>query len=198
MAAQAEGEAETLGDILDGIRSAETGDKVSVGDVLAALEDRSLGAIITALALIAALPIIGAIPGVSIVIAALILLALGQNALGGSGLWAPEFIRNRTIEEDTFDKAIEKARPLIDRVDRGLRRRLTALTKSATARAIIRLCAAILAVSMVPLALVPWGVQPPALGLVALGLALIARDGAMAAIGYALAAVTAGIALAFL
>jgi hypothetical protein len=192
------GEAETLGSILDRLKSAESGEQVSVGDVLSALEDRSLGVIVAALGLIAALPVIGAIPGVSIVIAALVVIAIGQNAVGRTGLWAPSFVRDRRIEQDAFDSAIEKARPIIDWVDRRLKPRLVVLTEGAAARAVIRVCAAILAVSMIPLAVVPWGVQAPALGLVALGLALMTRDGAMAAIGYGFAAVTAWVAVALL
>jgi hypothetical protein len=44
---------------------------------------------------------------------------------------------------------------------------------------------------MIPLAAVPWGVTFPAAGLVALGLAMMTRDGLAAALGYALAALTA-------
>jgi len=51
----------------------------------------------------------------------------------------------------------------------------------------------LLALTMIPLALVPWGVLPPALGIVLFGVAMIGRDGVFAIAGYVLSAVTLGV-----
>lgn len=187
-----------IGDVLDRLKKADQNGQTSAGDVLAALEDRTIGVVIAAFGLIAALPIVGAIPGISIAIGALLLVAIGQDAIGRSGLWAPAFVRNRTIDDEKFDAAIEKVRPYTDWIDRRLRPRLSFLTDSDAARWLILLCAAVLALSMFPLALIPWGVQAPSMGIVALGLALMSRDGVMALIGYAFAATTAYVAAIFL
>lgn len=190
----------SLGALLDRLKEADHGDDISVGDVMAALEDRSLGVIIAALALIAALPVVGAIPGVSITIAVLLLAAIGQSILGrsGGGLWLPAFVRRREIADERFEKGVAKVRPYTDWVDRRLRPRLRLLTSNRAARVVIVMAATVLSLSLVPLAVVPWGVQAPSLGLVALGLALMTRDGLMALIGYLFAGLTVFVALAVL
>jgi hypothetical protein len=188
---------DSLGSVLDRLKNADHGDAMSVGDVLKALQDRSLGVVIVALSLIVALPIVGAIPGVSITIAILLLIAIGQATLRGSGggLWLPSFIRKREIEDEKFDRGVDKIRPYTDWLDRQLRPRLEVLTDNRAARIVIVLATVILSISLIPLAVVPWGVTAPALGLVALGLALMTRDGLMALVGYGFAAVTVWVAL---
>lgn len=187
----------SLGALLDRLKQADHGEAISVGDVMGALEDRSLGVIIAALALIAALPVVGAIPGVSITIGALLLVAIVQSTLGQSGgvLWLPAFLRRREIEDHRFDKGVEAVRPYTDRVDRRLKPRLQILTRGRGPRVVITVAATVLSLALFPLALVPWGVTAPALGLIALGLALMTRDGLMALIGYGFAAVTAALVL---
>lgn len=198
MAQDATRGAESIGDVLDRLKQADHGDDISVGDVLGALEDRSLGVIIAALGLLAALPVVGAIPGVSILIGLLVLIAVAQALRGRKGLWAPAFVRRRAMDDEDFDAAVERVRPYTDWVDRRLKPRVEALTRTEPARWTIIACAAVLAVSLVPLAVVPWGVQAPATGLVALGLALMTRDGAMALVGYGFAAATVAIAVLML
>jgi hypothetical protein len=61
---------------------------------------------------------------------------------------------------------------------------------SVPARRVILVACAVLALSMFPLALVPAGVTAPGVGLIAFGLALMGRDGLMAAVGYALAMIS--------
>lgn len=180
----------SLGDILDHLGAAETGDTVSVDDVLGAFEDRSSGVLVTMLGLLAALPIIGSVPGMSIATGALILLALAHSALGGGRLTLPGRIGRLRIGRKAFDKGLEKGRAITDRIDRVLRPRLLVLTETMVARMAIKIAIAFLALTMFPLAFVPYGVTPAAVGIVAFGLALIARDGAMAVVGYVMSAVT--------
>jgi hypothetical protein len=59
------------------------------------------------------------------------------------------------------------------------------------ARAVIKIAVAVLSLTMFPLAFVPWGVTVPAFAIVAFGLALIARDGVFALVGYVLLVTTA-------
>ena len=180
----------SLGDILDRLGEASGKDAVSVNDVLAAFEDRSSGVLVTMLGLVAALPVIGAVPGISMLTGALILIVLVHSAWGGGRLHVPGRIGRLEVERTRFEKGLDKGRAITNRIDRVLKPRLTALVETTGARLLIKLAIAALALTMFPLAVVPWGVTAPAFGIVAFGLALIARDGAMAVAGYLLCAVT--------
>jgi len=184
------GDASSLGDILDALGEAENGDTVSVGDVLTAFEDRSSGVLITMFGLLAALPIIGAVPGMSIVTGAIILIVIVHSAIGGGRISLPGPLERLRIKRSLFDKGLKRGRAITDRVDKVLRPRLAILAQTTPARIAIKIAVALLAISMFPLAIVPYGVTAPAAGIVAFGLALIARDGAMALAGYLMIAAT--------
>lgn len=187
-----------LSGVLDDLDGSGRDDAVSVGEVLDTFEHRSLGVLLTLLGLIAALPIIGGIPGMSILTGTLILLAVGQSFLGGGALWMPDFVRRQEIGRDKLEKAVEKTRPWVERVDRLLKPRLMVLVKGRPQRWTVAVAAALLAVTLYPLAVVPYGVTPPALGVLALGLGLMACDGLFVLIGAAFAAVTAYVLYMFL
>ena len=124
-------------------------------------------------------------------IATLILVAVGQTFVGGNSLWMPGWIRRRELGRGRFDKGIEKARPWVGRLDRLLKPRLTALVAGQRQRWIVSVAAAILAFTFYPLAFVPFGVNAPALGVLMLGLGLMACDGLLVLLGYAFSVLTA-------
>ncbi|MBY8974400.1 exopolysaccharide biosynthesis protein [Rhodobacteraceae bacterium NNCM2] len=188
----------SLADVLDGLEDAGQEGGVSINDVLERFQGRSLGVWLTLFGLIAALPVIGAIPGVSILTGSLILIAIFQSFFTGGNLKVPGKVGSREIDQQDLSDAIEKARPWAERVDKVLSERLTLLTRGRGASVAIAVASALLAVSMYPLALIPWGVQAPATGIVAFGLALIARDGLFALLGYALSGLTLWLALTLL
>lgn len=187
--------AETMDQVLTRLSDAGGDGEVSMGEVLHVLEDRPIGVLMAALGLMAAIPVIGAIPGVTVLIGALVLLAVVQFFFGGGGLWVPAFVSRRAVDAEAFDRGLTKARPAARWLDRRLRPRLTVLVEGRTRRALIVLATVLLAFSLFPLALVPWGAEPPALGILAFGLALMRRDGLMALVGYALTAATVGLAV---
>ncbi len=176
----------SLSGVLEDLERCGHDDAVSVGDVLDAFAHRSLGFLITVFALIAAIPVIGAIPGVSILTGSLILIAIFQSVAGGKALWAPGFVRRREIDRDTYRNGLERGRRWLGRIDRVLKPRLRPLVATAPARAILIASAAAMAVTFYPLAFVPWGVTVPALGALAVGLALLSGDGLLALVGYLL------------
>lgn len=191
------GEEHSLCAVLDRLSEAGRTGRVSINQVLDIFSDRSLGVLLSLFGLLAAIPVIGAIPGMSILTGSLILLAIARSTFGRGALHLPGRLGDREIEGERFRNAIEKARPYAEKIDRALRHRAAVLIDGRPQRAVLSLAAALLAVSMYPLALVPWGVQAPALGIVAFGLALMARDGAVALVGYTLAAITLYLILAF-
>lgn len=197
-AASKDKQTDSLEDVLDDLEDAPEGTEVSLNDVLERFQGRSLGVWLSVFGLIAALPLIGAIPGVSIVVSGLILLAIFQTLINGGHMSVPSSLGKRAVEEETLSKAVKKARPWVRRVDKLLKARLELLTTGPGRTEVIAVAAALLAVSMVPLAVVPWGVQAPATGILAFGLALIARDGLMALFGISLSLLTIWIAVSLL
>lgn len=185
------GQERSLSEVLDRLSDVDEDDKVSINDVLEAFEDRSSGVLITMLGLVAALPIIGAVPGISMTTGALIVLVVLRSLIGGGPLRLPGRVGRLGLSRERYDQALDKGRRWTKPVDRVLAKRLTALTDGSLPRALLKLAAAVLALTMFPLAFVPWGVTPPAFGIVAFGLAMIARDGLLALIGYAFCLATA-------
>lgn len=180
-----------MSSVLDDLKDSGREEAVSAGEVLEPFERRSVGVLLTLWGLLADLPVIGDIPGASIVLGSLILITIGQSFIGGGALWMPDVVRRREIGRARFDDSIEKARPWVAWVDHLLKPRLTGLVVGRTQRWTVSVAAALLAVTFYPLAFVPFGVNAPALGVLALGLGLMACDGLMVLFGYACAAASA-------
>lgn len=165
-------------------RSAADGKgNMTVGEMLDVFADRSFGALLTLIALLACIPVISAIPGFSILTGSLLILTAAQYLAGRRTPWFPERLRNFSVSRETLRRMIKASRPYAAWIDRWVRPRLTVLTKTAVTKTLIAIAVVLLAVSFYPLALIPGGVTPPALSIIALGLALIARDGVLALIG---------------
>ena len=187
----------SLAELLDSLKDVGSGDTVSANDVLAAFSGRSLGVILTLLGLIAALPVIGAIPGISIAISVITLLAIGSSILGSGQLYAPDIIGSREVGRDKLERAAKTAKPYAEWIDNLLKPRLEFLIDGDVQRAVVIGVCALLAISMIPLAVVPFGVQIPATSMMLLGLAIMTRDGLLAGLGY-LVIVVGGTATLFL
>jgi len=181
-------EATSLIDVAERVRSAGEQDQVSVEDILNAIGRRGFGPLILVFALIAVSPI-GAIPGASIVTATLIALVSAQLVARRRAPWIPRRLRAIGVPRDRLGDAIDGLRPALARIDRVIRSRWRALVEPPWSLA-IPICCILLSALMIPLALVPWGIVPPATAMVGLGLGLSARDGLLVAIGLALGAVS--------
>lgn len=180
----------SLDSLLDELKRSGHAETVSVEEIVGRFQHRSLGALIALLGLIVVMPLIGDIPGAAIVCATLALAAIGQSLLGRGHLWMPRAVAQREIDRKRFERGIEAARPWVRRVDRLLKPRLSVLVASRPAHLAAALAAALLAVSLYPLAFVPFGANAPGGGLIALGLGLMAGDGLPVLLGYALVGVT--------
>lgn len=186
-------EEHTLAEVLDRLEAAGRDGRVSLADVLETFADRSLGVLLAVFGLITAMPIVGDIPGISVLMAVLILLSIARSLSGRGSMRLPSRIGRRSIEQARLTRALARVRPWTDRIDRALKPRLTFLTGTRPARLVIALSAAVLAVAIIPMIPVPFGVKPPGLAIMALGLARMARDGLMALFGYVMAGVTLGL-----
>lgn len=186
-----------LSNLLDELERSGREGAVSIGDVVDAFQHRSLGALLALFGLIALLPVVGDIPGMAILAASLIIVAIIQSFAGGGRLWLPGFVRRSQLSRERFDKGIEKARPWIARVDRLLKPRLTVLMAGRAQRWAVAGATVLLALTFYPLAFVPFGVNAPAVGVLAFGLGLMACDGLLILVGYLASGVTAYVLFVF-
>ena len=182
---------DTLDDAL-GVTEGE--DEVSLGELVEAYGARSFGPVLVLFGLLALFPPIGAVPGIPIVLGAALLLFAVQFVAGRDHVWLPSFLTERSFARERLEKAEDRARPWLRRIDRVFTQRLTFATgpkaeKAAAASSVLH------ALLMIPLEFVSL-VGIPGVALTALGVGLMARDGLFMLIGFA-ATLAAVLALVF-
>lgn len=176
--------------VLDELQTGIDGDRITLGMMLASLENRGFGALLLGPALIALLPT-GAVPGVPTTCAVTILFVAGQLVAGKSYPWLPSWLRRRYIRRDSFERAYRYAAPVTRRVDRLVYPRVALLTRRPAPRLLALLCM-MLALVMMPLEIVPFAAALPASAITLIGLGLSASDGLLVVFGLVMGAATLG------
>ncbi|MDJ0389384.1 exopolysaccharide biosynthesis protein [Roseomonas sp. E05] len=159
---------------------------VSCRAILDQIGQRSFGAVLLLPALVVVSPLSGII-GLPTGAATLIVLICGQMLLGRKEAWVPRAVTTRSMRCQRVQKAVRFLRPFSRLTDRILRARLRGVTEGAGTRCIALACI-LLALMMPPLELVPFATSLIAAVITLFGLALVANDGLMALIAYALTA----------
>ncbi|MFN3546494.1 MAG: exopolysaccharide biosynthesis protein [Mesorhizobium sp.] len=173
--------------LVDNLRKAGNGDdEVRVADIVEAIGDEGLGALILVPALIMITPASG-IPGLSTAGALVILLASVQMAAGRESIWLPEFIRRRTMAKSKLDTAIGWIVAPMRWIDKVTRRRLTMLVKRPLNLLPLAICIGI-ACAVPVLEFIPFSASLAACAIAFFGLGFVAEDGLLVAIGLAIAA----------
>lgn len=164
--------------LLRRFRATLPGERVTLGDVMAALGDRSLGTILLALAL----PTVAPVPlGLSVLFNLPLLLFAIQLAFGRGGAGLPGWLERRSVENRTAGRMIDSVAPRLEWIERMLKPRAAALARIEQ-RSWFGLLVLVLAViAFVPVPLMGW---LPGFALVFIALGLIERDGA--AVGFGL------------
>ena len=164
-------------------------ERISVGDILDALDARAFGLAI----LIFSLPsIVPMPPGVPTVIGVALLIVSVQMVIGRHELWLPRFLTKRSFPRKSLVSALEKLAPRLEAVERVARPRLFFLTGK-IGTVLIGLVVLFMAIVLI-LPLPPGGNFPPALACAVLGMGLVERDGVIILIGL-IASVVATIAV---
>jgi hypothetical protein len=153
----------TVSDILRNLTDMPS-ERVYVGDLVDAFGPRAFGALMFAFSLLA---LVAAVPGSSAVTAAPIVLIAFQLIVGVPNLWLPRAIDKRSLKRDDLKRMLNRVLPTLERVERFLAPRL--------------ILAVVLALP------IPFFNLVPGIGIAALSLALVARDGVLALIGYGIA-----------
>lgn len=145
-------------------------ERVSLGDLLAALEDRALAALLFIFAFPNVLPMP---PGTSTLLGAPLVFLAAQLAFGLRP-WLPEFLTRQSMSRDDFHTFVRRLTPWLDRAERLLRPRLSALALPPMEYALGAVCLLLAIVLVLP---IPFGNMLPALAISLLALGILERDG---------------------
>ncbi len=165
-----------LSQILDAIADDDSRDRISVGDLLRAMEARAFGALLLVFAFPNMLP---TPPGTSGILGLPLLFLSAQMMLGQSP-WLPDFIARRSMTRDSFATLVSHAGPWLQRAERLLRARMLPFGHPAVQRVIGGLC---LLLSMVLALPIPFANMAPAFALCIISLGVLERDGVWIMLG---------------
>ncbi|ESW60771.1 MAG: ABC transporter permease [Rhodobacter sp. CACIA14H1] len=162
--------------ILDAIGADERRERVSVSDLMRAMDARAVAALI----LLFALPnVVPTPPGTSSILG-LPLLYLTAQAMLGKLPWLPAIIADRSMTRADFNSFVGRVTPLLARVERLLRPRFLFITSATGERVIGGLCFVLAVVLALP---IPLGNMLPALAISLMALGVLERDGVWVVIG---------------
>jgi hypothetical protein len=158
--------------------------RVAFRDIVGALGDRAFGVLLALLAVPNMLPV-NYIPGLALAFAVPLALIGLQLAFGLDRPRFPGFVERRTIAGAQFQGVVARIVPVLERAERHVRPRWSALVSAPAERAMGLAGIFLALVLSLP---IPFGNFLPAFGLLAFGLALVEKDGRMAALGFAVSA----------
>jgi hypothetical protein len=161
--------------------NAVTGERVTVGEMVAALGDRCLGVLIAIFAIPNILPSV--VPLGNVAVGMFPLIFAIHLACGIDRLMLPAFISKRSVSSQTFKMMVPRVASVLSWFERLLKPRFPAVTGPHFERVIGVLCVALAAITMIP---IPFAHNLPAVALVLIGLGLIERDGVAILIGAAI------------
>ena len=148
-----------------------------------AIGGRSFGPLLLVAGIIMTSPLSG-IPGVPTTMGLLLLLIAIQLLLRKQHCYLPRWLLKRSMAHERVAKAINWLRPAARFIDRYLRPRLLLFVQGLRIKLIAIICI-VVAVGLPVMELVPFSAHAAGIALTAFGLALIASDGLLALIAFA-------------
>jgi hypothetical protein len=178
--------APTLSVLLHGLAHDGARERISVHDLIDALGDRALGALMFLFAMPNVLPVP---PGTSAVLGApLVVLAL--QLMFGRNAWLPRVLASRSMTRADFALLVRRVTPWLQRGERLLRPRYSWLARPPAEYALGAVCLLMATVLVLP---IPLGNVLPALAISLLALAIVERDGLWVLAGLGVATLATGV-----
>ncbi|WP_322001457.1 exopolysaccharide biosynthesis protein [Marinobacter alexandrii] len=172
-----------LADVLQRLREHTKGQQqISIGDLLAAVGQRSFGPVVLIAGLITISPLIGDIPGVPTLLGLVVLLTLGQLLFQRQSVWIPNKLSNRRVARETLIKGLDWMQQPACFVDRWTRPRLTWLVRG-PGKYLMAVFCMLVAAAMPAMEVVPFSANGGALALMVFGMAMVVEDGLLALLG---------------
>ncbi len=154
-------------------------DRISLAEVMAVLGERGFGLLLLVFTLPNAVPV-PAPPGVSAILAIPLIFVAAQMVLGLDRPRLPARLRRMSVSQERLSQMLNRAGPLLERIENRLRPRHAALTGARAERILGLICLLLALVMSLP---IPMGNAPVAWALVVIALGLIERDGVFTVLG---------------
>ena len=152
--------------------ASQEGERLTVGDIVAVLRDRAFALLVVLLGLPNCLPMPPPIP---LICGLLLLLVAMQIAVGMPSPWLPPSLLGRSIRQADVRRAVARAVPVLRRLERWSRPRLSVFESALGMRG---MGLALLALAMALIVAAPIvGQIPLGLAVCLVGLGLVERDG---------------------
>ena len=175
---------QTLSAVLLALAQQTDRERITIGDLLAALGDRALGALLFIFAVPNVLPMP---PGTSTLLGAPLVFLAAQLMLGRPP-WLPAVVARRSLLHADFATVVRRVVPWLQRAERLLRPRLPWAARPPMEYALGGVCLLLALVLVLP---IPLGNMLPALAISLIALAVLERDGLWALAGLVVAVVSA-------
>lgn len=159
-----------LSAVLRQLAADTTRERITVADLLAALGDRAIGALLFVFAFPNVLP---TPPGTSTVLGTPLVFLAAQLMLGLPP-WLPGFVARRSIPQADFALLVRRIAPWLERAERLLRPRWTQLVLPPMEHVVGAVCLLLALLLVLP---IPLGNMLPALAVCLLALGVLERDG---------------------
>lgn len=172
-----------LSEVLRELANDTSRERISIGDLLVALGDRALGALLFTFAFPNILP---TPPGTSAVLGAPLIFLAAQLAFGRKP-WLPEIMTRRSMPHENFHALVLRIGPWLEKAERLLRPRASALALPPMEYVIGLVCLLLAAVLVLP---IPLGNMLPALAICLMALGILERDGLWVLAGFIVAVIS--------
>ena len=172
--------------------ASQPGERLTVREIMAVLQDRAFALLIVLLGLPNCLPMPPPIPLVCGLLLALVAI---QIIFGQDAPWLPRQLMNRSVARTDVERAVGRAIPVFRRLERFSRPRMTFLDTPLT----MRLMGAVILVLSLGLLFAPpfVGQIPLGLAVCLVGLGLVERDGLVVVGGLILGSIGLTLSLGF-
>lgn len=182
--------------ILERLTESDTGDKVSVAEIMAGLQGRAFALFLVLLGLPNSLPMP---PPIALISGFLVALLALQMILGFTAPWLPRRVLRMSVGRQALETTVKRARPYVLAMERFSRPRL-AFFDTAVSMRLVGALLLLLSIAMI-VAVPVIGQIPLGIAVCLIGLGLVERDGVVViaglfvgAIGFA---ISGSLALAF-
>lgn len=167
-------EALRFSELLARVVAEHPADRIAFADIVAAIGDRGMGALLLLFALPNLLPLL---PGMSLVTALPLILLAAQMVAGRHQPWLPRWILRLSVEKSRAVKGMPRLLMVMRLIERVIRPRLSAVTGHGATRLMGMMALILSLIAWLPVPGLHYG---PALVIAMFGLALINRDGVLA------------------
>ena len=167
---------EKLSELLERL-AREAGDRVSMGQIATALDDRSFGAFLLVFSIPNLIPLP---PGATMVLGLPMVFVAWQMVIGYNKVWLPRALANYSVDRATFQRMVARVAPWLRNAETWVRPRNWPLDGPIRER-LFGIFALLLGITCVlP---IPFGNWLPAFAVAVLGVAHTERDGNCLALG---------------